>query len=58
MTHKKMKHIENVSLCWHFSNGECPFGDETCWFKHEINKQKMTISQNLNQLNVIFVEIL
>ena len=37
MTHKKMKHIENVSLCWHFSNGECLFGEETCWFKHEIS---------------------
>ena len=30
---------ENVSLCWHYSNGECPFGDESCWFKHEINKE-------------------
>ena len=39
MIHKKMKHIENVSLCWHFSNGACLFSDETCWVKHEINKE-------------------
>ena len=22
-------------MCWHFTNGFCPFGDETCWFRHE-----------------------
>ena len=39
MTHKKRKHIENVSLCWYFLNGACLFGDENCWFKHEINQE-------------------
>ena len=39
MTHKKKKHEEKVSKCWHYSNGECPFGDETCWFRHEVNKE-------------------
>ena len=24
MTHKKKKHLENVSICWNFSNGVCP----------------------------------
>ena len=33
MTHKKSNHLENVSICSHFSNGACPY-DETCWFQH------------------------
>ena len=39
MTHKKKKHIENVSICWNFSNGVCPFED-LCWFKHEITSNE------------------
>ena len=39
MTHKKKKHQENVSICWNFSNGVCPFGD-LCWFKHEITSNE------------------
>ena len=34
MTHKKKEHIENVSICWNFSDGSCPFEDDSCWFKH------------------------
>ena len=36
MIHKKIKHVENVNICWRFSNGFCPYG-ELCWFKHQIN---------------------
>ena len=39
MTHKKMKHVENVSFCRHFLNDKCPFGDKTCWFRHETDKE-------------------
>ena len=35
MIHKKIEHVDNVSKCWHFMNGFCPFGDERCWFGHE-----------------------
>ena len=41
MNHKKMKHVENVSKCWHFINGFCPFGDETCWFRHEMERKEL-----------------
>ena len=34
MVHKKKEHLENVSICWNFADGSCPFGDESCWFKH------------------------
>ena len=33
MTHKKSNHLENISICSHFSNGACPY-NETCWFRH------------------------
>ena len=39
MTHKKKKHKQNVSICWNFSNGVCPFED-LCWFKHEITSNE------------------
>ena len=35
MIHKKSNHAEKVSICWHFVNGVCPFGDKNCWFIHE-----------------------
>ena len=35
MSHKKKKHVQNVSTCWHFLKGSCIFGDDKCWFIHE-----------------------
>ena len=34
--HKKQYHIANIATCWNFACGNCEFGDETCWFKHDI----------------------
>ena len=34
MVHKKLCHIEHVSICWDFAAGNCPFGDAKCWFRH------------------------
>ena len=39
MIHKKSNHVEYVSICFHFSNGACPY-DETCWFRHEIKSRE------------------
>ena len=39
MMHKKINHVENVNVCWHFLNGFCPYG-EMCWFRHETNSNK------------------
>ena len=46
MTHKKKKHTENISICWNFLNGVCPFGD-LCWFKHEINSSENKTESNI-----------
>ena len=45
MIHKKGKHVEKVSICWNFSNDTCPFGDTTCWFRHEIHKENDSQSE-------------
>ena len=34
MQHKKKMHREKVSSCWKFVKGNCPFGEEKCWFNH------------------------
>ena len=51
MIHKKKKHLENVSICWNFSNGVCPFED-LCWFKHEItsNENKKKVRHKSNEM--------
>ena len=38
MMHKKLQHIELISLCWDFAAGSCSFGDEKCWFRHSLLK--------------------
>ena len=39
MLHIKNEHVDKVSICWHFSVGNCPFGDESCWFIHRNDKE-------------------
>ena len=36
MMHKTIEHIEQISICWDFTAGYCPFGDEKCWFRHTV----------------------
>ena len=35
--HRKAEHIENVSNCRNFSDGNCTFSDEDCWSIHGEN---------------------
>ena len=35
MKHKKDNHGKEVQVCWKFGIGQCPFGDNKCWFIHE-----------------------
>ena len=35
MKHKKGKHNEKVRKCRYFSAGNCIFGSEKCWYKHD-----------------------
>ena len=44
MKHKKDKHREKVQMCWKFVSGNCPFGDNRCWFIH--NEDTESISYN------------
>ena len=34
MKHRKLKHMEEVSECLKFQNGDCGFSDAYCWHKH------------------------
>ena len=51
MAHKKKKHLETVNVCWHYSNGVCPFG-EHCWFKHEIKESKNESNTQTMKCNI------
>lgn len=35
MAHKKIEHVEKVSVCWNFTDGSCIYGEQKCWFRHE-----------------------
>ena len=37
MKHRKSKHYGVVKPCFKFSEKQCRFKDEICWFKHELN---------------------
>jgi hypothetical protein len=36
MAHKKKEYVETLAKCWNFPAGNCTFGDEDCWFSHNI----------------------
>lgn len=40
MKHRKREHRSRVRKCSKFSENQCPFLDESCWFLHEgdVNK--------------------
>ena len=40
MLHKKLKHNENVSVCWKFPSEKCGYNDDTCWFIHTLTQTK------------------
>ena len=41
MNHRKQKHIETVGHCKKKQDGNCPFSDDKCWWKHQ-EKQKLS----------------
>ena len=41
--HNKIRHAENVSICWNFLSGFCPYADSFCWFAHK--KPEVTMAQ-------------
>ena len=47
MIHKKDSHKEKVTNCWQFTSGSCPFGDQKCWFLHEIESNPLPYTCNL-----------
>ena len=56
MTHKKKEHIENVSICRNFSDGSCPFEDDSCWFKHVTEPNENNSESGQKLLNATCVE--
>ena len=54
MIHKKMKHVENVDICWHFLNGVCSWG-KLCWFRHELNSNENKRDSEIKCIHAIFV---
>ena len=37
MSHKKTDHLDRVSKCRNYSDGNCPYSDGDCWFDHGAN---------------------
>ena len=42
MNHRKSKHSEIFAYCRNFTNGNCPYSDEMCWWNHS-KKQNESI---------------
>ena len=52
MSNKKRTHNEKVEICWNFSSGTCPYGEQNCWFSHS----KERINSRLSEFNYNFCE--
>ena len=45
MKHKKEDHTQKVVICWHYSAGICPYGEDKCWFMHKKEDANLTSSE-------------
>ena len=45
MNHKKKEHTEKVQICWNFSAGACPYGEQRCWFTHSKERVNSSLSE-------------
>ena len=54
MAHRKVKHPLTIKICRYFIRGECRFGDDVCWYSHQVSRTN-DIPQTLTELNVVFV---
>ena len=49
LTHRKKHHPEVVSTCKNILNGQCRYGDEKCWFIHNLgNKENNNENEERN----------
>ena len=39
LKHKREKHIELVQICQNAVKGNCSYGKNLCWFKHESSEE-------------------
>ena len=58
--HRKHKHIEMVSNCKHEIKGECVYGEDKCWFKHQskskVNCNKTETIENMENEDRIILK--
>ena len=47
MSNKKRTHTVKVEICWNFSSGTCPYGEQKCWF----SPSKERINSRLSKIN-------
>ena len=53
MDHRKSEHSSTVALCRNYSNGNCPYSNQMCWWTHAEHKESENDLETL--LNVIIV---
>ena len=52
MTHRKQEHRAGCRPCKKFSNGDCKFGAEKCWYLHEgVDSKQITSEKCYYQSN-------
>ena len=49
MKHKKSEHIATVKECRNASSESCSYGEQTCWFCHDLPVVKNELANNKNE---------
>ena len=55
--HRKIYHEETVPECKNYKNGECSYGQEKRWFKHDRNDENIVEKENRMEENLVNDEI-
>ena len=53
MAHRKVKHPLTIKICRYFIRGECRFGDDVCWYSHQVSRTN-DIPQTLTEFKCSF----
>ena len=49
MKHKKSEHVATVIECRNPSSESCSYGEQTCWFRHDLPVVNNELDNNKNE---------
>ena len=53
LKHRKQRHIEKVPMCKNIIKGECVYGDDNCWFNHQVNRNESDIIEKIEDREIL-----